>query len=78
MPALQAKQTISTNTGFRCNRCSREATYADDVLEAQEFLHWENVGGYGSVFGDGAELSLTLCQHCVKELLDRFMWTQPE
>jgi hypothetical protein len=33
-------------------------------------LHWEMRAGYGAkVYNDGDELSLDLCQHCVKTLL---------
>lgn len=78
MPILEGTKTVTCNIGYQCNRCSREATHEDDPLEWQEFLHWERCGGYASVFGDGVELSLTLCQHCVKELLDAFVWSESE
>ena len=38
-------------------------------MEAQEFLSYSTVGGYTSVFGDGAKIDVDLCQHCVKSLL---------
>jgi len=38
-------------------------------MEAQEFLSYSSVGGYASVFGDGAQVDFDLCQHCVKSLL---------
>jgi hypothetical protein len=42
-------------------------------MEMQEFLHFENDAGYGSVMGDGNRLRLDLCQHCTKELLEPFI-----
>jgi hypothetical protein len=62
--------------GYTCDRCGMTAKYEDDtILEAQEFLHWNHVGGYGSVFGDGDVLELDLCQKCVEELLGDFIRT---
>ena len=53
-----------------CDCCKTE--YADDI-ECQEFLHFWNKGGYGSVFGDGVVVRLDLCQHCIKKLLGEFI-----
>lgn len=44
-----------------------------DPFEIQEMLRWKTRGGYGSVFGDGEEISLDLCQHCVKKYLGEFI-----
>jgi hypothetical protein len=55
-------------TGFTCDCC--KSTYEeDDWVEMQEYLHFENTGGFGSVFGDGVYFEITLCQMCVKMLL---------
>lgn len=53
-----------------CNRCGINLT---DPLEAQEMLHKHDVGGFGSVIGDGQEWSVTLCQDCVHELLKPYI-----
>jgi len=53
-----------------CDCCKTE--YVDDI-ECQEFLHFWNNGGHGSVFGDGVIVRLDLCQHCVKKLLGEFL-----
>lgn len=51
-----------------CGKCGK--TWCDeDFIENQECLHKHDVGGYGSVFGDGNEWSVTLCQNCAYELL---------
>jgi len=53
-----------------CDRCKRDLT---DELERQEALVIVETGGYSSVFGDGADINLDLCQHCIKELLGEWM-----
>lgn len=35
-------------------------------------LHWRNTGGYGSVWGDGMTVEVTLCQKCTIELFGDF------
>jgi hypothetical protein len=45
------------------------------VFETQEMLVWQNMCGYGSVFGDGAHIQLILCQSCVKDLLGKYIDT---
>lgn len=62
-------------TAYICDCCHKE--YTDD-FEMQEFLCYHNTGGYGSVFGDGVEMNVDLCQHCVNKLLGEFMIFQKE
>jgi len=73
MGLLYEEKSITKNEciGFACNRCLKE--YRDDMLELQEMLHKTDVGGYGSVFGDGVGWKLTLCQHCVVETLNKYI-----
>jgi hypothetical protein len=53
-----------------CDCCKKTFHKDTDIWEYQEMMHWETRAGYGSnVFGDGDELSLDLCQYCVKDLL---------
>ncbi len=63
-----------------CNKCHKkfDTNNADDIFEMQEFLHFRNTGGYGSIFGDGAEIELDLCQHCVKEVLGPYLRVGPD
>ena len=42
-----------------CDACGKRKEAQE---EAQEWLSWRHTGGYNSVFGDGEELSLDLCQ----------------
>lgn len=53
-------------TGIECDCCHEVFT---DELDLQEMLNWSGRGGFRSVFGDGASLSLDLCQHCLKKRL---------
>jgi len=52
-----------------CSVCGRNLL--NDEIERQESVSFNNYCGYGSVFGDGAEVSIDLCQHCFKELLGK-------
>jgi len=67
-----AVMIICDKCGFTIDYLSEDLSN-DDTLEAQEFLHWSNPCGYGSVFGDGAVIEIDLCQRCVKELLGEFI-----
>jgi len=54
-----------------CDKCKTEFYYNEqkDELETQEFCYIRFIGGYNSVFGDGNEVKIDLCQHCLKELI---------
>jgi hypothetical protein len=54
-----------------CDRCGMIVEPAD--WESQEMLHWGMTGGCGSVWGDGAHVSIDLCQSCAKVLLGEFV-----
>lgn len=58
--------------GFECSRCKNK--YYDDIhpFEMQEMLHWRNIGGFGSVWGDGNQVEVDLCQRCTLELFEPF------
>jgi len=51
-----------------CDKCGIEV-FDDNPMEIQEFHHINFVGGYGSVFGDGAWVRCDLCQSCLMELI---------
>ena len=52
--------------GYTCDSCKKEI---GDIGDWQEMLHWEKRGGYASVFGDGTEMTLDLCQDCIKTFI---------
>jgi len=49
--------------GKICDVCDNEFDISN-VIECQEFIHINECGGYGSVFGDGSIIKLDICQHC--------------
>jgi len=55
---------------IKCSVCKRDLL--NDKMERQEAMHFHNYCGYGSVFGDGTEVYIDLCQHCFKELLGKY------
>lgn len=57
--------------GFVCDRCGKDVD-ADDFVEQQEGLLISDVGGWGSVWGDGTEWSISLCQECAYSLLSKY------
>ncbi len=63
-----------------CDKCHKSfhAGNTKDICEMQEFLHFRNTGGYGSIFGDEAKIELDLCQHCVKEVLGQYLRVGPD
>ncbi len=54
--------------------CCKSIVGEDDIDEFQEFMSHNYFAGYGNtVFNDGDELEVDLCQHCVKSLLGPYM-----
>lgn len=62
-------------TGFTCDRCSTHVEVED--LDYQEGHHVDFVGGFTSVFGDGAKVQCDLCQDCLRELIKDFVQVIP-
>jgi antitoxin CcdA len=54
-----------------CDFCKKKYSTksSNDILEIQEFVSVYRTGGYGSVFGDGEEIKVDICQHCFKKLI---------
>ena len=63
---------VAPESLIRCGKCGK-TWEEDDVVEQQECLHKHDVGGYGSVFGDMQEWSITLCQECAHGLLSPYI-----
>jgi len=55
---------------IQCDKC--KVRY-NDVMETQEFLFINFVGGYNSIFGDGDKIEGDICQHCFKEVLGEYL-----
>lgn len=65
-------KTVEEVHEYICDCCGTSTLFPDGTTnwnETQEMLHWRTVGGYGSIFGDGTEISLDLCQTCLKTRL---------
>jgi len=53
-----------------CDKCGKVITQdGNGIFEWQEKYCIRLIGGYSSVFGDGAEIACDLCQDCLKELI---------
>jgi hypothetical protein len=69
------EKTVLEVAGCTCDRCGRHMT-ADD-LDWYERVSLAYRGGFGSIFGDGCEISIDLCQQCVKETLGAWLRISP-
>ena len=72
---------ILVNDEIPCDCCGNtySCSVSDvDVFEVQEFLNINFIGGYSSIFGDGARVSGNFCQECVKELLGKYLKIEKE
>jgi hypothetical protein len=58
-----------------CDRCHRRMTPDDPGWH--ERLSVAFTGGFDSVFGDGCEVEIDLCQQCVKETLGAWLRISP-
>lgn len=52
---------------IRCDRCGLLSELGD--AEFQEMVCIDLKAGYGSIFGDGNDVQVDLCQHCLKATL---------
>ena len=54
-----------------CDRCGQ--TWTTDAIREAEFTSIDFIGGYDSVFGDGSQVELDLCQQCLKQTLGQWL-----
>ena len=52
---------------IRCDRCGRLLEHGDS--EFHEFFSIDVKAGYGSIFGDGNEVQIDLCQYCPGQVI---------
>lgn len=64
-------------TGFECNKCKITYRLSNDPLELEEMVHLKKTGGYGSVWGDGTTVEVSLCQYCAKEMFNDIATIHP-
>ena len=66
----EINRTNKELVSITCDRCHKTQ---DDVMELQEWLRLDFVGGYNSLFGDGERYQLDLCQKCMNELFGVYL-----
>lgn len=59
---------ISTTVAIICDSCNRKY---DDLMEMQEFLSFDTIGGFNSIHGDGTRIQTDICQYCYPEILGK-------
>lgn len=69
-------RTIQELAACTCDRCLRRLT-REEPGEWQERLSFNLSCGFDSVFGDGNTVSIDLCQHCIQEVLGRWLRIGP-
>jgi hypothetical protein len=67
------KEVPTTTQELQSVTCDRCASVYTSIWELQEFFHYSTSAGYGSILGDGNDLEMDLCQHCVKEILGQYI-----
>jgi len=67
--------TVRILESVECDCCHKVYFTNDthDQFEIQEFLSYYEMGGYGSIFGDGNIIQLDLCQECIKDVLGKYL-----
>ena len=70
---IKMLKEINTPDSIVCDVCKKEFPYTNSEMETQEFTMIHYRGGYGSIFGDGNEVELHMCQNCLKEKLGEYV-----
>jgi hypothetical protein len=63
--------STDTLAAISCDRCGE--TWTADTLSASEFTSIAFTGRYDSVFGDGSQVEVDLCQQCLKQTLGQWL-----
>ena len=58
--------------GYTCDVCETDFR---DTISLQEFLHYSDVGSYGSEIGDGVSKEIDICESCVIKVLGKWLKT---
>lgn len=61
-----------TLSSIECDCCGRIID-AEDVMELQEVVTINFIGGYNSIFGDMSHIHGDFCQYCIKKLLGDYL-----
>ena len=68
--------TDGAPSSITCDRCRQ--TWQADTVDAAEFTSIDFTAGYGSIFGDGSQVKLDLCQRCLKTALGLWLRVSDE
>jgi len=68
---MQIKDVRPESKQIRCDRCGRLFEHGE--VEFHEAVSIDVKAGYGSIFGDGNDVQIDLCQHCLKLTLGRWL-----
>lgn len=69
-------RTVYELIACSCNRCGRRLSIDDSDWHERLSISWR--GGFESIFGDGAEISIDLCQECVEKTLGPWLQVKLE
>jgi len=67
------EEPVDVLTGVICDVCKKSFDIKTDEMEIQEFHFINFMGGYDSVFGDGVNVQLDICQRCLNEKLGEYL-----
>lgn len=56
-----------------CSKCGKDSSSDETGLDTQEWLYYNDVGGYGSKIGDGSAWELVLCQECTQDIVGDYI-----
>lgn len=69
-------------TTYVCDVCKKEYPSQENgghSYEWQEFVHLSFMVGFASVFGDGNQVDIDICQYCLYDLIGPYVRiTKPE
>ena len=63
---IEVTEKLSKFVSITCDKCHKEYS---NVLQTQEFLSIDFIGGYSSVFGDMIQVECDICQYCLKDMI---------
>ncbi|MGL1956404.1 MAG: hypothetical protein OCD00_03690 [Colwellia sp.] len=61
-----------------CDKCLKKVNKDSEPYQFQEFISISHRCGYESIFEDGVQLTLDLCQHCFKNECGEFIQVNAE
>lgn len=67
------EKKVKVQDSITCDVCTKSFDMSIDIMEIQEFTQIDFIGGYDSVFGDGASVKCDICQECLKNILGKFL-----